>query len=790
MEVCGQGGGKKLFVAKTHLTPWVFCANIGAVRACGLEFRSDTIHRIRQALDETPSISRRSLARRVCEWMDWRAASGRLKEAVCRKALAVLDEEGFIDLGQSDGSRGLKAALITRQVASIHVGDIACGLSELGGIEIQMVTSRYSKTSRIWKDLMDQHHYLGSGPLCGAQIRYLIHSSTHGCLGALSFSSAAWALKERDQFIGWTERARISNLQRVVCNSRFLIVPTVRVQNLASHILSQCSARIADDWMSCYGVEPVVLETFVDPRRFVGTSYRAANWMRVGKTSGRRATQREKGGGPKEIFLYPLRQDWQRILCEEPRIRLGQRPCASDPADWVEEEFGTVEFYDPRLKRRLFNLARDFYSQSQAPIPQSCGSHTKTIAAYRFFNNERVTMDKLLRAHTEASIERIKAHKVVLAVQDTTTLNYTAHRATEGLGPIGTKASGPIGLVVHDTMAFNTEGTPLGLLDVQCWARDLQDIGKKHRRKQLPIEEKESMKWLNSYRAVCEVQKLCPDTMLVSVGDRESDIYELFLEAAQNPAGPKILVRCERSRNRKTEEEYLWDVVARQPVAGYQVVRVPRRGCQLAREATLEVRHTRVVLKPPQNKDYPAVPVWMVYAREVDYSRAVKSPLEWMILTTVEVGSLEEACERLAWYAKRWGIEVFHRTLKSGCRIEDRQLGTAESLQACLAIDMVVAWRIYHLIKLGREVPDAPCTVFFEEAEWKALYIFIKRTLPSPDDEPTLREAIRMTASLGGFLGRKCDGEPGTTTLWRGLQRLEDITATYVFLLPHLKSGP
>ena len=180
----------------------------------------------------------------------------------------------------------------------------------------------------------------------------------------------------------------------------------------------------------------------------------------------------------------------------------------------------------------------------------------------------------------------------------------------------------------------------------------------------------------------------------------------------------------------------------------------------------------------------------MVYAREVDYSRAVKSPLEWMILTTVEVGSLEEACERLAWYAKRWGIEVFHRTLKSGCRIEDRQLGTAESLQACLAIDMVVAWRIYHLIKLGREVPDAPCTVFFEEAEWKALYIFIKRTLPSPDDEPTLREAIRMTASLGGFLGRKCDGEPGTTTLWRGLQRLEDITATYVFLLPHLKSGP
>jgi hypothetical protein len=722
--------------------------------------------------------------------MDWRAASGRLKEAACRKALAVLDKANLIDLGQSDTLCGLKPARTVPLIIPIHVGDMGCDLSELGDIEIERVTSRYHKTSRIWKDLMDEYHYLGSGPLCGAQIRYLIHSASHGCLGALSFSSATWALKERDQFINWSERARLSNLQRVVCNSRFLIVPTVRVPNLASHILSQCTARLADDWMSCYGVEPVVLETFVDPQRFVGTSYRAANWIRVGKTSGRRAAQREEGGGPKEIFLYPLRPDWQRILCEEPAIRLGQRPRASDPVDWVEEELGTVELYDPRLKRRLFSLVRDFYGQSQAAIPQACGSHTKTIAAYRFFNNERVTMDKVLRAHTEASIERIKAHQVVLAVQDTTTLNYTMHRATEGLGPIGAKANGPMGLVVHDTMAFNPEGTPLGLLDVQCWARDLQDIGKKHRRKELPIEEKESIKWLNSYRAVSEVQKLCPETMLVSVGDRESDIYELFLEAAQNPTGPKILVRCERSRNRKTGEEYLWDVVAGQPVAGYQVVHVPRRGCQLAREATLEVRHTTVVLKPPKGKGYPPVAVWMVYAREVGYSKAVKSPLEWMLLTTVEVSSLEQACERLMWYARRWGIEVFHRTIKSGCRIEDRQLGTAESLEACLAIDMVVAWRIYHLLKLGREVPDAPCTVFFEEAEWKALYLFVNKTLPSDDDKPTLREAIRMIASLGGFLGRKSDGEPGTTTLWRGLQRLEDIAATYVFFLPYLKSGP
>jgi len=174
----------------------------------------------------------------------------------------------------------------------------------------------------------------------------------------------------------------------------------------------------------------------------------------------------------------------------------------------------------------------------------------------------------------------------------------------------------------------------------------------------------------------------------------------------------------------------------------------------------------------------------------VDYPHALASPLEWMLLTTVEVCTLDQACQRLSWYARRWGIEVYHRTLKSGCRIEDRQLETAESLETCLALDMVVAWRIYHLTMLGREVPDLPCTIFFEEAEWKALYILVNQTTDLPAKEPTLREAVRMVASLGGFLGRKGDGEPGTTTLWRGLQRLESGVAVYRLLLPHFKHGP
>jgi hypothetical protein len=195
-----------------------------------------------------------------------------------------------------------------------------------------------------------------------------------------------------------------------------------------------------------------------------------------------------------------------------------------------------------------------------------------------------------------------------------------------------------------------------------------------------------------------------------------------------------------------------------------------------ARIANLEVRFTEVHLNPPKrHKSLRPVRIWAVLAKEIEAPANIE-PLEWMLLTTCPVLDFDQAVEKLGWYAKRWGIEVYHRTLKSGCKIEQRQLGAADRIEACLAIDMVVAWRIHHLTKLGRETPDVPCTVFFEEAEWKALSAYIKKDPIPPAEPPSLREAIRMVASLGGFLGRKCDGEPGAKSLWLGLQRLDDIT--------------
>jgi hypothetical protein len=567
----------------------------------------------------------------------------------------------------------------------------------------------------------------------------------------------------------------------VVCNSRFLILPTVRVGNLASHALSLGVERMADDWEERYGYRPVLVETFVDPQRFRGTCYLAANWRKVGQTAARETpfTNGKVADGKKDIYVYHLCGNWRSILRSEPEKRLCSTPRPETCKNWAEEEWGAVDIHDKRLKERLFQIGLDFFAQPTQPITQACnGSPAKTKAAYRFFRNREVNMQVILKAHTETTVERIKAHQVVFAVQDTTSLNYTSHEATIGLGPIGTKKDKSVGMIVHDTMAFTEQGTPLGLLDVQCWSRNPAEAGKREKRKNLPIEQKESMKWLNSYRATTKVQALCPDSMLVSIADKEADIYEVFHEAQTTANGPKVLIRAERSRNRMVDNQHLWDKMVGKPVDGTLDIRVPARQNRAARDAKLEVRYDAVEIKPPQDKKLAAVKLWAIYAREVDYPADLKEPIDWMLLTNVEASSFEQATERLRWYAGRWNIEVFHRILKSGCRIEDRLLNTSCRLEACLAIDMVVAWRIFMLVKLGRETPNIPCNVVLTENEWKVLWAYETKQAP-PDIPPVLYWAVLAIAALGGFLRRKSDGHPGPTVLWRGFERLQSMVMFY-----------
>ena len=538
------------------------------------------------------------------------------------------------------------------------------------------------------------------------------------------------------------------------------------------------------------------METFIEAERFRATCYRAANFVEAGQTEGRGRQDRgnQRAVPIKRVLVYSWSEQARQKLCQADGRHRAPAPPPT-PTDWAECEFGGVRLRDERLRKRLLTMARDLYRRPQAQMPEACRSRARTKAAYRFLDHRETTMEILLEPHYQATRERIGQEKIVLAVQDTSSLNYTPHPSTEDLGPIGARVDGAMGLLMHDTMAFSVEGTPLGLLDVQCWARDAAEFGKRHRSSHLPIEQKESFKWLKSFQRTAEAQHQCPDTTLVSVGDREADIYELFELALKDPRGPKLLVRAQYDRLLTDGQGHVWPMVAGQPLAATQEIQVPRRGSQPARVARVEIRFAPVQFQPPHGKAHlGSLHLWAVLTEEVDAPAHVKNPLRWMLLTTCAVHNAADAIERIGWYRLRWGIEVYHRTLKSGCKIEDRQLGTANRIETCLAIDLVVAWRIFRLAKLGREIPDVPCTVFFEEFEWKALHTYITKTPVPPAEPPTLRDAMRMVATLGGFLGRKADGEPGPTTLWRGIQHLDGIAATWHYMAsqyaPDLLSRP
>jgi hypothetical protein len=709
--------------------------------------------------------------------MGWHGPDGRAKDMSCRVALLKLSRRGLIELpaGQPVSFAKLGGE---REAANWSALNLESTLDQIGQVWLIPVSSAQSDLSRVWSAMMQTHHPLGAGPLCGAQLRYLVACEA-GYLGGLSFSAPAWRLAPRDAWIGWSDAGRQAGLAKVVGNSRFLILPSVRVPNLASHVLGQAMKRLAGDWQVRYGISPVLVETFVDTVHYRGTCYRAANWMLLGQTQGRGRQDRCRTapGSVKDILVYPLHPQWQALLQGDAAPR-DPPPSRPEPADWAEEEFGGCELPDARLQTRLYSLARDFYARPTGNLAYACADRAKTKAAYRFLDHKHTTMQTLLKPHYLATQTRVRQESIILAVQDTSSVNYTTHVATAGLGPIGTKLEGPQGLHLHSTLAFTPQGTPLGFLDVQCWRRDPADFGKKAKRHQLPIEDKESYKWLKSYQAVAEVQARCPGTTLVSVGDREADLYELFQTATASAQGPKLLVRAKHDRKLHDEQQRLWETMQSRAADGVQILQVPRQGNRVAREASLHIRYADVSLAPPHGKPGAAIPVSAILAREADPPAGV-TPLEWMLLTTMPVTSFEQAIEKLMWYARRWGIEVLHRTLKSGCRIEQRQLRDADRIEACLAIDLVVAWRIYHLTQLGRDVPQAPCTIYFEEAEWKALMAFTTKDPIPPAQPPSLRDAIRRVASLGGFLGRKADGEPGTQTLWLGLQRLDDITAMW-----------
>jgi len=456
-------------------------------------------------------------------------------------------------------------------------------------------------------------------------------------------------------------------------------------------------------------------------------------------------------------------------------------------ATWAEEEFRGAGLGDARLDRRLVQIVAARMTAPAESIPRSLGPWAQTKAGYRFMDNDSVAPSAIYARHRSNVVERASKESVVLAVADTTMLDFTSHPGTQGLGPLADEDHH--GLVAQPTLVVTPTRVPLGLIDQQVWVRDLETFaqGDKKERAKRPIAQKESVKWLVSLRAAdrLAVELSSGGTLVVGVFDREGDVFEVLAEATRPEVRARLVVRSMSNRRVEGSEGYLWEQAAAAPLAGSMTVNVSQKPGRAPREATLEVRFGTVTLRPPAGKAHLSaepVIVQFVYVHEPNPPTNTE-PLSWMLLTTAPVASFDDACTIVDWYAARWTVEVFFRTLKSGCKVEKRQFETRERLERYLAIDSVIAWRVLYLTAIGRQTPDLPCSVVFEEHEWKSLWTFVKRSPAAvPTEVPTLNEAIRMVGRLGGHLGRKSDGEPGAMCMWRGLQRLSDIGAMWLIV--------
>jgi hypothetical protein len=438
---------------------------------------------------------------------------------------------------------------------------------------------------------------------------------------------------------------------------------------------------------------------------------------------------------------------------------------------WAWDELRATPLEDPRLGLRLPRMVEALAAHPEASCAEALG-RAGAKAAYRFWDNPRVDADDVLAGHAEETARRSMQYPVVLVAQDTTEINLTDHPATQGMGYLA--SSKCRGLLLHTLLAISPTGVPLGVVRQFTWTRPLEQLGKRHRRHKTPLKEKESQRWLDGLAATAE--RLSQHPHVVLVGDRESDLFDLFV--APRPGNVDLLVRVCRERRRvEHPAQYLDAALAREPARGTVQIEISARANREARTAPMAVRWLSLEVHAPANgPKRPSVRLTFVLVEEIAPPRGEK-PVRWLLATTMTVECLQDALQLVQWYAYRWTIERFHFVLKSGCKIEQRQLETVQRMERAIPVFSIVAWRLLWLVLQARETPDAPCTMILEEFEWKPLWFAVHHHAHQlPPQPPTLREATRMIAQLGGFLGRKCDREPGPRTLWRGLRRLYDFS--------------
>jgi hypothetical protein len=458
-----------------------------------------------------------------------------------------------------------------------------------------------------------------------------------------------------------------------------------------------------------------------------------------------------------------------------------------DAEAWFDRELAGCGLADERLIKRLRKLLELMSGSMGESLPLACQDWANTKAAYRFFSNERVSEAEILSGHFQSTGARIAATDgLVLVVHDTTEFTYQRDRP-ELIGVTKRiinsrrdltgkrKSYTACGILMHSSLAVTTEGLPLGLSAVKFWTRDkfkgTAALKRKVNPTRVPNEKKESVRWLENLRQSSELVD-CPERC-VHIGDRESDIYELFCTAQE--VGTHFLVRTCVDRLAGNGDHTVADEMREVAIKGLHRIEVRDENGDPA-EAVLEIRYRRVRVLPPigKQKRYPALTLTVIHAQERG-TPTNRKRIDWKLLTDLPVRSRKEAIEKLEWYALRWKIEVFHKILKSGCKAEESRLRTAARLANLISVCCILSWRVFWMTMLNRSIPTAPAHAILTETEIALLDHLVKDKKQGASRQRTLSHYLTKVARLGGYLARANDPPPGNTVMWRGLSRLTDI---------------
>jgi len=458
----------------------------------------------------------------------------------------------------------------------------------------------------------------------------------------------------------------------------------------------------------------------------------------------------------------------------------------------IAAELEGIDLGDKRLNQRSQLIIEALGTNPEASCNSACDGWSDTLGAYRFFDNKAIQPEAILKPHVEATKRRINKHSVVVIAQDTTELDYSDHPPTDARC---LNKEDRLGLYDHTHLAVTPSGLSLGVVGVEYFDRDAAGLGQSKERSKLPIEEKESFRWLTGYRLACELTRDCHETQIVSVADREADLYDIFMEAEkqakEHTQSADFIIRAKIKRSIPERDpaagphayKKVRDEVSKSELRATQSIHLPRTPKRAAREAKLEVRAIRVTVKPPHDRSsLPTVTYNVVLVEEVD-GPDDSTDVSWLLITSLPIDTLDEIQFVIDYYVARWTIEVFFRVFKTGCQVEKIQLETLSRLKNCLAFYKIIAWRIMYLTHMNRECPTLPCDAMFDDCEWKSVWRVVTKT-ELPKTPPTLSEFMSLLTQLGGYNNRKTESPPGPRPVWVGIRRMIDLATAWMTFGP------